>query len=399
VRRIALLLASTALAVLLASEVVWAEDFRVRNLNDAGRGSLRAAMAAAYATPASQGGDVITFAPDLRGRILLKSPLPSLRGRVEIRGPGARAVVVRRAVAERFSIFHVAMNGNVTVSGLTISNGYANQRSEDEAGGPEGGGIGGDFGYALTVRDAAFVGNRAVGTGGAIDTQGDLIVERSTFTGNSAHLGGGAIYHHGFNTLRVVGSTFSGNEAGGSGGAIDYLSDRGAAISSSTFSANKAAADGGAVHQVGGRLTIWASTLSANRAGRTGGGIYSSVTSETSMRTSIVAGNVAPQSPDIYATLSSGGYNLVGNTRGTQGLVATDLRNVDAGLDPEGLKDNGGPTQTIALMQGSPAVDAVEEGCPPPATDQRGVSRPQDGDGEGEALCDIGAYELESQAP
>lgn len=393
-RRIALLLASTVLAVLLASEAVWADAFQVRNLNDAGGGSLRAAVAAAEATPASQGGDVITFAPGLRGRILLKSSLPSLRGRVEIRGPGAGAVAVRRAVAERFSIFHVAMNGNATVSGLTISNGYANvSRREGEVGGPSGGGIGGDFNFTLTVRDTAFVGNRATQSGGAIATQGDLVVERSTFTGNSANHGG-AIYHNGFHTLRVVGSTFAGNEARYYGGAIAFLSDKGATISSSTFSANKAGADGGAIHHGSGRLAIGASTLSGNEAGTTGGGIYSSPHAALSMRTSIVAGNGAPKGPDAYGTLSSGGYNLVGDASGATGFAATDLLNVDAGLDPEGLKDNGGPTQTIALMQGSPAVDAVEEGCPPPTADQRGVSRPRDGDGDGQSLCDIGAYEL-----
>jgi hypothetical protein len=52
------------------------------------------------------------------------------------------------------------------------------------------------------------------------------------------------------------------------------------------------------------------------------------------------------------------------------------------------LADNGGPTQTHALLPGSPAIDAASDDCPPPATDQRGVSRPQG------AKCDIGAFEL-----
>jgi hypothetical protein len=65
--------------------------------------------------------------------------------------------------------------------------------------------------------------------------------------------------------------------------------------------------------------------------------------------------------------------------------------NQDPLLDPAGLQDNGGPTQTIALQPGSPAIDAAVA-CPPPATDQRGVARPQG------AACDIGAFELETEA-
>ncbi len=68
--------------------------------------------------------------------------------------------------------------------------------------------------------------------------------------------------------------------------------------------------------------------------------------------------------------------------------------NTRAGLDPQGLKDNGGLTKTISLVQSGPVLDAVQEGCPPLATDQRAVSRPRNGDGNGAALCDIGAYEL-----
>ncbi|HKF93241.1 MAG TPA: choice-of-anchor Q domain-containing protein [Gammaproteobacteria bacterium] len=59
------------------------------------------------------------------------------------------------------------------------------------------------------------------------------------------------------------------------------------------------------------------------------------------------------------------------------------------------LASNGGPMQTYALVTGSPAIDAVNNGtCPPPATDQRGIGRPQDGNGDGDPACDIGAYEL-----
>ncbi|HKH20293.1 MAG TPA: choice-of-anchor Q domain-containing protein, partial [Gammaproteobacteria bacterium] len=59
------------------------------------------------------------------------------------------------------------------------------------------------------------------------------------------------------------------------------------------------------------------------------------------------------------------------------------------------LANNGGPTLTHALPATSPAVDAVTNvnTCPPPAQDQRGVTRPQDGNGDGGVACDIGSYE------
>ncbi len=92
------------------------------------------------------------------------------------------------------------------------------------------------------------------------------------------------------------------------------------------------------------------------------------------LNNSIVALNTAPSSPNLYGPPVTGGsHNLVGG---------------DPGLDPTGLQDNGGATGTIALVKGSSAIDAANaESCP--ATDQRGVIRPQ---GNG---CDIGAYEVE----
>jgi len=70
-------------------------------------------------------------------------------------------------------------------------------------------------------------------------------------------------------------------------------------------------------------------------------------------------------------------------------------------MDPQlgPLQDNGGPTPTHALLPGSPAIDAGGSDCPPPATDQRGFPRPVDGNDDGVATCDIGAYELGGTAP
>ena len=103
------------------------------------------------------------------------------------------------------------------------------------------------------------------------------------------------------------------------------------------------------------------------------------------LKNTIVA-NSAPDDDCAGNLVTSNGSNI--DSDGTCSLVAAgDLPNTNPQLGP--LADNGGPTQTLALLAGSPAIDAGSGDCPPPATDQRGVTRPQG------AACDIGAYEFE----
>jgi hypothetical protein len=93
-----------------------------------------------------------------------------------------------------------------------------------------------------------------------------------------------------------------------------------------------------------------------------------------------------------FAATSDGGYNLDAGTSCGFSTANNSLSNTDPLLEPAGLQNNGGPTQTIALQPGSSAIDAIPSavnGCGTTVTtDQRGVSRPQ---GPG---CDIGAFEL-----
>src|SRR5439155_22233245 len=88
-------------------------------------------------------------------------------------------------------------------------------------------------------------------------------------------------------------------------------------------------------------------------------------------------------------SITSAGHNL--SSDGSCGLAgAGDLQKVDPKLGE--LADNGGPTQTHALLAGSPAIDAGDNAsCP--GTDQRGTARPVDGNSDGVAVCDIGAFE------
>lgn len=94
---------------------------------------------------------------------------------------------------------------------------------------------------------------------------------------------------------------------------------------------------------------------------------------------------------DIF-DFESNGYNLIGDGNATSAFNKSgDMRGIaNPGLGP--LKINGGPTETHAVLKGSKTIDwGVKNGCP--ATDQRGKARPQNGDGKGNSVCDIGAFE------
>lgn len=413
-KKCVLVLVSMALAILMCG-VAWADTFTVQNTNDSGPGSLREIISRANANP---GGDIIRFAPGARGTIDLKSALPLLGGVLEIRGPGAEGLKVRRSIAPgtpEFRVFELDRKANVAISGLTVSNGLATGLFDDGGGGiwsragttltlrsvlvsnnqaeGDGGGVRAPFSGTLTVSDSTFSGNSASG-GGAIDGGGTVL--NSTFSGNSAQPGGGGALNSGDWT--IVNSTFSGNVARLGGGAIDG----GGTVLNSTFFGNSTRYQGGAIYLQGecegsgiAEMTVRNSTISNNSAAGKGGGIAAVACNPAfTIEESIVAANRAERgAPDTFGPFLSGGYNLIRDPSGSTGFGPTDLTNTRAGLDPRGLQDNGGPTRTIALVADSPALDAVASGCPPPETDQRGVRRPQNGNGINAARCDIGAYE------
>src|SRR5829696_1674266 len=149
-------------------------------------------------------------------------------------------------------------------------------------------------------------------------------------------------------------------------------------VNNSTISGNRAGTDNGGIGNASaGTLTVNNSTISGNSANNNGGGIGNGSTA--TLNNTIVANNEGGNCAGLPVTDDGGNLEWPGNDCGFA-LSADPL------LGP--LADNGGPTQTHALQPDSPAIDAAVE-CPPPATDQRGVSRPQ-----GDA-CDIGSFELE----
>ena len=285
-------------------------------------------------------------------------------------------------------------SSQVSLSKLTIRNGSA----------PLGGGISNSG--TLTLSNSIIKGNQASGKpgrGGGIYNTGTLTINFSTLTQNTATgyyclfhcvgAGGGAIDNEGARTLTINNSTISGNSAQSKysvGGGI--LNNSTAIINNSTLSGNSASVIGGGIESPSGSaLTISSSTLSGNTAA-TGAGIGSYL-SPVTLQNTMVANNTGG---NCSGTMTSNGYNL--SSDGTCSFSGPgDLNSTDPKLGP--LANNGGPTQTMALLSGSPAIDSGNpSGCTDGQghllkTDQRGSRRPDKEDTIG---CDIGAYERQT---
>ena len=419
-RRVLSKLARHALAVSLLVPIVLgvalpslAATFTVTDTSDnmADPNSLR------YAVNHARYGDTIDFSLTYPATITLTSGYLEIATNVTISGPGAAKLFISGNNASRvFQVDSTVSGPGTTLSGVTIEDGFL--------GVPFGNGGAGIYNAGtLTVSNSTVSGNDGEASGingGGIYNAGTLTVSNSTVSGNfSDNDNGGGIYNAG--TLAVSNSTVSDNLAlGGGGGGI--VNDGTLTVSSSTISGNTdfEYAGGGILN--GGILTVINSTFSGNASAGSagGGGIYNSGTAVVSFSTFFDNGGTGLPGDGgaIYndGTLTlkgtvlassfdgncggggtSDGYNLSDDDTCTFLTATGDQNDVTAGLSPSGLQHNGGPTETIALLPTSPAVNAIPvtpmNECTdafgnPVKTDQRGVPRPQ---GPG---CDIGAYEL-----
>ena len=231
----------------------------------------------------------------------------------------------------------------------------------------------------LTVEDGFISNGNGNGNGGGIYNTGTLAVTNSTLSGNNARIGAG-IANYG--TLRVTNSTLSGNSANAFGGGI--LNDGTLSVTNSTFSGNVCTGCGGSAIGNGGTLNVTNSTFSGN----SGGVAIINGNNTATVGASILANNTAG---NCAGAITDNGYNLESGT--DCGFTGTgSLRNTDPKLSA--LANNGGPTQTMALSVGSPAIDVIPSAsCP--STDQRGSPRPDNS----QTSCDIGAYESGATVP
>jgi len=214
-------------------------------------------------------------------------------------------------------------------------------------------------------------------------TQGELAIANDNTTGPDLTIEGpegSGLTVNANNSSRVflVGS--------GADVAIDRITITGGRAEGST--PDNIQSQGGGILSYG-NLTLTNSTVSGNTATNASGGIYNAGTAR--LTNTIVARNRATADPDVGGmAFDSEGNNLIGNTGGSTGWSASDLLNQQKPLLGP-LQNNGGPTNTLALWPGSPAIDAADnDRCP--AVDQRGITR-KDGDGDRTVICDIGAYE------
>ncbi len=269
------------------------------------------------------------------------------------------------------SYFHI-MNGNGSING-----GY-------------GGGIFNQSGM-LTFNNSKVSGNSALDLGGGIfnANSGTMMLTNITVNGNSAGLSGAGIAN--FGTLTLNNSTISDNSMIGNGNNGGGITNEGTlTLTNSTVSGNKANYGGGIANS--GTLTLNNSTVSGNTGiysggSFSGGGIYSPG-GITTLNNTIVSNNTAGNGPDCFGTITSNGYNIIGNTSGctvTPGIG--DQFDADPMLNTF-LSEQG----YYPLLLGSPAIDTGDNStCL--NIDQRGVNRPQG------IACDIGAYEYTTPGP
>ncbi|HEX3035768.1 MAG TPA: choice-of-anchor Q domain-containing protein [Thermodesulfobacteriota bacterium] len=329
-----------------------------------------------------------------------------------IEGQGAHMTTIDGNGIDR--VFDITDSNIVIINNVTITGGSSTA---------DGGGIR-NFGD-LTLLDGVAVDNNntsgSANAGGILNGAGGMLeIENSTISNNTTDNDAGGIQNSG--TLEMINSTISGNTAAGDAGGID---------NSGTVELNN--------------VTITDNTA----AGGDGGGIFNDANLTFTLSNTIIADNNDNDfsTPDCFTEvngdLASDGFNILGNNAGCGGLtdgvngdqVGTGLSPINPMLGP--LTNNGGTTETHLPQDGSPAIDAGRNGVPPSpaptptvgptptptpinsvspspsplaavepsqagsgpaceATDQRGEPRPVDLNDDGNAICDIGAVERQT---
>ncbi|MGH7790042.1 MAG: choice-of-anchor Q domain-containing protein [Candidatus Binatia bacterium] len=358
-------------------------------------------------------------------------------GALTIDGADAKTTIIDGGAVDR--VVSVQVAARVTISDVTIRNGKApagedgggienygdltltdvvvsgNQTQSDntESADAPGGGI--CNAATLQLRNCTITGNRAADVGGGLHNKGILSMMMTTVSQNTTGTDkGGGVSN--FNKATIILSTIAGNTAVGAGGGIENAG--GMTLTHSTISGNTGE-NGGGIHNVGD-LHMTDATIALNTARKSGGAIVNeqngsltgslkgngltiaankaadrggvvTITPATlKLANSILAGNIPGACGGV---LLSAGYNLI-QDKGCRiaGSLTGVIRDTDPKLGP--LADNGGPTQTMALLAGSPAIHAGNPATPGSGkgaceqSDQRGIARPSG------VACDVGAFEL-----
>lgn len=358
--------------------------------------SLREAIAAGN-IDASFGGcprhnGTITFAPGLTGTIQLTagdddvfSKSLFISNDATIIGPGAERLTVdanRRGRVFAINDGDIATEISVSISGLTITGGrLPNPRGRDTGGLP--------LGFDTSK-------------GGGILTAENFTLSKSTVSGNSAYSSGGGVYVEG-GTTTIVSSNINNNDAAyyfsgalGYEGGVSISSQGSVTISNSTISGNQSPSASG-IRNLGSAL-ISNSTISGNLPSYAGsGGVSEGVLNAGTL--SLISTIVANNASVTYGGRRIDDLTNSGTVSASFSLIETGSVTNDEGnnifgqdprLDPTGLQDNGGLTRTIALQEGSPAIDA--------GSNPENLNSDQRGDGFERVVngsADIGAFEVQ----
>jgi len=346
------------------TSVAWGYDYLVNNLNNSGPGTLRQAILDANA---NAGADGVVFQYGLSGTITLIGEL-AITDSLTIRGPGALVLAVSGNNANR--VFNVSGGVLAIFEDLTLRNGLSPGGT-----GSYGGGVYSNGGFLVfrrcTLSQNAVVGVTAAYGGGVFVSNGSVDFDGCALIGNTLNantFASGPAAHVQGGSMTMFNCTLSGN--GATAGTVSY----------GPISGNNATVDFEHVTVVGN------SSSSVFPAGIS---VAGTLTSRNSLFAANGGGNF-----DTDGTRISLGYNLVSD--GSSGWINGQNGDI-IGVDPMvgTLGQYGGPTPTLPLLPGSPAIDSgdleyVLE------TDQRGYPRMIDGKCSNAAAPDIGAFEYGS---
>jgi|694.fasta_scaffold10675_14 Ca2+-binding RTX toxin-like protein len=327
----------------------------------------------------------------------------------------------------------IADTSTAEISNSLITNNTITVASAGSYLNPNGGGIT-NYG-TLLLKDSTISNNSAAGSGGGIfnnsgfNNSGTVTITNTTISNNSAEKSGGGIsngdgtYSYTAGTITINNTTISGNSAKENGGGIfngdgsSYDTEGIITMNNTTISGNSARENGGGIFNQektylnNSTITNNTADLDSNNNG-TGGGIYNLDDDynpgEVYAKNTIIAGNfdTGIYNPDIYGPINGNDFNLIGNINGASGTIGTGTDIVKPNILLGPLQNNGGTTQTHALLDGSPAINAGKNSLVPLDTkdldgdgnttetipfDQRGTGFSRIANN----LVDIGAFEFQ----
>lgn len=384
------------------------------------------------------GHDDIVFAPGVSGTILLTGGQLELVEETTITGPGADLLTIDAQQNSRIFLIDGDPSISTVLTGMTLTGGRTTADADS------GGAI--SCQSALELVDSVVTGNSTAGAnapGGGIFTATTTVLTRTIVSGNHTEgygsPAGGVMVVFGTGSLTdsTIADNWTEGDTAGGGGIVVLWNWFDATFVNSTVSGNSTLGDNSqaAGIAVGGNAFLYNSTVSGNSTygvNNVGGFNDSgalSVTGNITLINSTLVDNVSMNggfavnlaNPDTTvltmkntllantdgstplcdATIdaASGTHNLASDAScGSDTLIGGAPVTV-AALALAPLADNGGPTMTHALLGGSAAIDAGDEATcdatPIGDLDQRGQTRPLDGNGDSNAICDVGAYEAE----